>query len=186
MATVKMRKYSVSVLRKARKIRLIAMDIDGVLTNGDIIVRESGEEVKIWNVRDRIAFYFADKISSGLKFAWITGRGSRQVEQRAAEIKIDALYQNCMRKKDALHDLMKKYSLSSKEIAFIGDDLIDIPVLKMVGLSMCPHDAAGEVCGRVDIISAFSGGKGVLREMVEIVLKSKGMWIRLVKEYIET
>ncbi|MFH1379004.1 MAG: HAD hydrolase family protein [bacterium] len=183
MADIKLRTYKPEILKKAKKIKLIAMDIDGVLTNGDIIVRESGEEVKIWNVRDRIAFHFAEKSKSHLKFVWITGRGSRQVEQRAAEIKIDSLYQYCMNKKEALCDLMNKYSLSSEKIAFIGDDLIDIPVLNLVGLSMCPADAAIEVLRNVDIISRYNGGKGVLREMVEIILKSKGLWEKLVNEY---
>lgn len=177
------RKYNTALLRKAKKIKLIAMDIDGVLTTGSIIVLESGEEVKAWNVRDRIAFYYARQVKSGLLFAWISGRGSHQLEMRAQEIGIDALYQNCMKKSKALHEIARKYSLSLDEIAYIGDDLIDLPVLVKAGLSVCPRDAVPEVQDRVDLVSAYIGGKGVLREAVEIVLKAQGMWKKLVHEY---
>lgn len=180
-----MRKYSKEILKKAKKIKLIAMDVDGVLTNGDIVVRESGEEVKTWNVRDRIAFYFARKSTDKLKFAWITGRASRQVEQQASEIKIDALYQNCMDKLEAVKNLTSTFSVSFSEIAFIGDDLIDLPVLRRVGLSMCPGDAAPEVKEHVDIVSLYPGGKGVLREAVEIVLQAGGLWKKVVAGYLK-
>ncbi|MBD3271082.1 MAG: HAD hydrolase family protein [Elusimicrobia bacterium] len=177
-------RFSAAVLTRAKKIKLIAMDIDGVLNTGDILVRESGEEVKSWNVRDRIAFYFAGRSSVRLRFAWITGRGSRQVQQRAAEIPVDALYEHCMDKKSALLDIMKKFSLSEQEIAYIGDDLIDLPVLKRVGLSVCPRDAANELKPHVDFISTVPGGKGVLREVVELVLTAYGEWDAIIRHYL--
>jgi len=177
--------YDPLIFEKAGKIKLIAMDVDGVLTNGDIIIRESGEEVKTWNVKDRIGFYFARLCGNGLKFAWITGRASRQVEQQAESIKIDALYQNCMDKKQALQNLMERFSLSADEIAFIGDDLIDLPVLCRVGLSICPHDASFELKEYVDVVSAYAGGKGVFREAVELVLRATGVWEQIIAEYVK-
>jgi len=174
-----------SIINKAKKIKLIAMDVDGVLTNGEIIIFDSGGETKIWNVKDRLAFHLVQRSGSGIKLAWITGRASKQVSDRAKEIGIDEFYQGVMYKKPAIQEILKKYSLKPEEAAFIGDDLIDIPVLSMVGLAICPKDAPEEVKKAVDYISPYCGGKGVLREAVEAVLKTRGFWKAAVKGYID-
>lgn len=160
------------------------MDIDGVLTRGEIVVLNSGEEIKFWNVKDRFGFALTQKSGSGLKFVWITGRESKEVERQAKEITIDALYQNCKDKLFAFKDVLKKFSVKQDEVAYIGDDLMDLPVLKRVGFSVCPNNAPEELKKIVDYVSPLPGGCGVLREVVEIILKSKGLWHKTVREYL--
>ena len=137
--------FTKKLLIKAKKIKLIAMDVDGVLTAGEIIVLDSGGEIKIWNVKDRLAFHLIRRSKADIKLAWITGRASKQVADRAAEIGIDEFYQDCMDKKTAMEEILNKHSIKPEEAVFIGDDLIDIPVLRMVGIGVCPCDAPDEV-----------------------------------------
>ena len=172
-----------SIPEKAKKIKLIAMDVDGVLTGGEIIVLDSGEEVKIWDVKDRFAFHLAKTSDPSIRFAWITGRKSKQVELRAKEIGIHELYQGCMNKKDAMLEILKKYNLNPDEAAYIGDDIVDIQVLKYVGLSACPSDAPDDVKKEVMYVTKVPGGKGCLRELADMVLKSKGIWESAVRKY---
>jgi 3-deoxy-D-manno-octulosonate 8-phosphate phosphatase (KDO 8-P phosphatase) len=168
----------------ARNVKLIAMDIDGVLTAGEVIVLNSGEEVKVWNVKDRFAFHLVKRAGLDIKFAWITGRESPQVKARADEIGIDVLYQSCMKKKEALQEIAGRFSLQPDEILYIGDDLVDIPVLRYVGLALCPKDAPAEVKQAADHATSVPGGRGVLREAVEIVLKSQGNWKKACAGYL--
>ncbi|MFH1369271.1 MAG: HAD hydrolase family protein [Elusimicrobiota bacterium] len=168
----------------ARKIKLIAMDIDGVLTAGEMIILNSGEEIKIWDVKDRLGFHLIRRSGADIKFAWITGRGCEQVEKRANEIGIDFLYQECMNKMDAVMEIMNKTGLKPGEIAYIGDDLVDVPVLKNVGLAVCPSDAPAELKREADYVSKIAGGRGVFREIAEIVLKSQGYWKKATKDFI--
>lgn len=172
------------ILEKAKKIKLIGMDIDGVLTGGEIVVLNSGEEVKFWNAKDRFGFALARKSGGGLKFVWITGRESKEVENQAKEIGVDRIYQNCYDKLSAYREIVKNFSLHPAEIAYIGDDLMDLPILKRVGLSVCPNDAPEELKKIVDHISFYPGGKGVFRETIEIILKAKGLWRKTINEYL--
>jgi len=178
-------KFPNKLISKAKKIKLIAMDVDGVLTGGEILIFDSGGEIKIWNVKDRLAFHLVQRSGADIKFAWITGRSSRQVSDRAKEIGIDEFYQGCMHKRKAMDEILKKHSLKPDQAVYIGDDLIDIPVLKVAGLSVCPNDAPEEVKKEVDYVSPLAGGRGVLREIVEAVLKARGLWKAAVKVYID-
>jgi len=173
-----------NILKKAKNIKLIAMDVDGVLTGGEIIVFDSGEEIKIWDVRDRFAFYFIKLASADIKFAWITGRETKQVSDRAKEIGIDFLYQGCMWKKDALNEIILKLGLKPAEVAYLGDDIVDIPCLRLAGFAVAPKDAPVEIRNEADYVSKAAGGKGVLREVVEIVLEAKGLWKKVLYHYL--
>lgn len=166
---------------RLKKIKLIGMDVDGVLTAGEIILFDNGEEIKMWNVWDRMGFTLGRK--GGLRYAWITGRESSQVAARAREIKIDALYQRCMEKYEAFSKVMQRFGLSTDECAFIGDDIVDLPVLRRVGFSVCPRDARPELKDAVDHVAKAEGGRGVLREVVEMVLKAQGKWELVLKQY---
>ncbi|MDR0977882.1 MAG: HAD hydrolase family protein [Endomicrobium sp.] len=171
------------ILYKAKNIKLLACDIDGVLTRGDIIIFNNGEEIKIWNVKDGMGYGLLSKTSPRIKTAWITGRGSIQVETRAAEMSIDYLVQNCMKKKKALEEIAEKEKLNLLQIAYIGDDIVDVPVLKAVGLSSCPADACSDAKQAADFVSSFNGGGGLIREMVEFIMKSLGVWEKVLEKY---
>jgi len=171
------------IMRRASQIALLAMDVDGVLTPGEIIIMESGEEVKIWNVKDRLGFYLAHL--TGLKLAWITARSCRQVEERAKELELEGLYMDHKNKLAAFQDLMNRYNLREHQIAYIGDDLVDIPVLKKVGLGICPSDAVKEVKRTVHFVTRTSGGAGCLREVVELILQSQGKWSNILRKYYQ-
>lgn len=177
-----MKKYTKQLLNVASKIKLIATDVDGVLTAGEVIVLESGEEIKIWNVRDRQGLHTLKKYLPEIKVAWITGRKSKQLELRAKEQKIDFLVQECKDKTKALIEIANKISADFSEIAYIGDDIIDLKVLKSVGLSVCPKDAVIEAKKVSRYVSQYDGGKGVFREVCEIILKSKKIWDKIIKE----
>ncbi len=161
--------------RRLKKIRLLAMDVDGVLTDGKIILLESGEEVKEWNVKDRIGFFMVQRASTPFHLVWITGRKSKQVEARAAEI--DAvLFQNTDHKGRALEETASKFGLRLEETLFIGDDLVDLPALARAGLAVCPADAHEEVRKVCHWVTRSPGGRGVFREVADAVLKAHGEW----------
>ncbi|MCL2507519.1 MAG: HAD hydrolase family protein [Endomicrobia bacterium] len=170
-------------LKKALKIKLIACDVDGVLTGGEIIFLNNGEEIKIWNVKDGLGYHELKGTFPRIKTAWITGRESDQVRLRAEKMGIDYLVQNCMLKKNAFESIMEETGLSASEIAYIGDDIIDIPVLKLAGFSACPNDANPEVKKHVDYVSGLNGGSGVVREVIEIIMKACGEWKRVLEKY---
>ncbi len=171
------------ISNKAKKIKLIAMDVDGVLTPGDIVIMESGEEVKSWSAKDRLGI-FATRNAGGIKYAWVSGRKSPQVEERAKELKIDAVYLGSLGKLPAFNDILKRFNLTGTQVAYIGDDLVDLPLLKRAGFSACPKDAVNDVKKVVDCVTEAKGGQGVLREVIEIVFKSQGRWKKAVEKYM--
>ena len=176
-----------NITDKAKKIKLIAMDVDGVLTGGEIIIYESGKhvkELKFWNVRDRMGFSLLRSAKSDLKLAWITGRYCKHVSDQAKELRIESFVQDCMDKATAMKAIIKKYSLKPEQVLYIGDDLVDVPVLRMVGLAVAPNDAIPEALKVADYVTKVAGGKGVLREVAELVLKARGLWKKAAADYL--
>ena len=171
-----MKKYTKQLLNTASKIKLIATDIDGVMTAGEIILLENGEEIKIWNVNDRLGMHLLKEYLPDVKVAWITGRKSKQVEIRAKEQKVDFLVQECKDKIKSLVNIANKMSIGMSEILYIGDDIIDLCALKKAGLSVCPKDAVVEAKKVSKYISQYDGGKGVFREVCELLLKANKKW----------
>ena len=176
-------KQTTSVLmNKAKKIRVFLMDVDGVLTGGQIIILRSGEEVKIWNVKDRFAFMIAGSMKNIIT-GWISGRGSAEIRKRARELNIDELFVNQSDKTKALESVIKKYRLKPESVLYIGDDILDLTLFPMVGLSVCPRDAASDVRKEADFITKAKGGEGVFREVLELILRTQGKWKQVVKGY---
>ena len=173
-----------NIINKAKNIKLLACDIDGVLTRGEITIFNDGEEIKIWNVKDGMGFSILSKTSPRIKTAWITGRQSRQAEKRMKDLKIDYLVSNCSNKKEALDKISKENGFDISEVAYIGDDIIDIVALKAVGFSACPKDACEDVKNCVNYISSFNGGEGAAREIIEKILKAKSEWQRILGTYV--
>lgn len=155
-------------------IKLVLLDVDGTLTDGGIYRGNNGEELKRFNVKDGYAIVNAQKL--GIEFGIITGRKSELVEIRAKELKIKYLYQGISEKTVILEEIIKKDSLSKEEIAYMGDDLNDLLIMKQVGLSGTPKDAVDEVIQVADFVSKKNGGSGAVREFIEYILKKDGKW----------
>jgi 3-deoxy-D-manno-octulosonate 8-phosphate phosphatase (KDO 8-P phosphatase) len=172
-----------SLKRKLRDIKIIVMDVDGVMTHNEIIILDSGEEVKIWNVKDRCALNFIRLADKEIKLVWVTGRDSLSVRRAAKELNIDGLYTHAVDKKSAVEDISKKYKVRLSEILYVGDDLLDIPAMRIVGVACCPKDAVKEVKRICDYITESRGGEGVVREIVEVVLRCKNLWSKILNLY---
>ena len=155
-------------------IKLVLLDVDGTLTDGGIYRGNNGEELKRFNVKDGYAIVNAQKL--GIEFGIITGRKSELVEIRSNELKIKYLYQGISEKTVILEEIMQKTGLEKEEIAYMGDDLNDILIMKQSGLTGAPKDAADEVIQIVDFVSEKNGGSGAVREFVEYILKKDGKW----------
>ena len=155
-------------------IKLVLLDVDGTLTDGGIYRGNNGEELKRFNVKDGYAIVNAQKL--GIEFGIITGRKSELIEIRAKELKIKYLYQGISEKTVILEEIMKKDGLSKEEIAYMGDDLNDLLIMKKVGLSGTPKDAVDEVIQVADFVSKKNGGSGAVREFIEHILKKDGKW----------
>ncbi|MEB3286118.1 MAG: HAD-IIIA family hydrolase [Vampirovibrionales bacterium] len=154
-----------------RSIRLIALDVDGVLTQGDIIYTSSGDEIKIFNAKDGLGISLA--IRNGLMIAIITARQSSIVDRRAEELGITHVRQGAKNKRQALEALMEELSLTPEQVAYMGDDLPDIPALELAGLACCPQDAAQEVINVCQWVSGRNGGRGAVRELVDKLLAAR-------------
>ena len=160
-------------------IKLVLLDVDGTLTDGRIYRGNNGEELKRFNVKDGYAIVNAQKL--GIEFGIITGRKSELVEIRSNELKIKYLYQGISEKTVILKEIMQKTGLKKEEIAYMGDDLNDILIMKQSGLTGAPKDATDEVIRIADFVSEKNGGSGAVREFVEYILKKDGKWETFLK-----
>ncbi len=172
------------LVSRAKKIRLVAMDIDGVLTNGDVLVLESGEEVKAWNAKDRLVLALLRDSGNPLTIAWITGRSSNSVVRSALDLGIPHVIQKCSAKKAALEKILLKTGISISEAAYIGDDIIDLPVMNAVGFAACPADAVTDVKRISHYVSPLEGGRGVVRDVLEFVLRAQKKWDDLLSPFL--
>lgn len=158
---------------RAKKIKMLVFDCDGVMTNGDVTYDENGVEYKTFNVKDGHGLVRMSK--SGFITAIITARNNGTVEHRAKNLNITELYQGKKYKLPALEELREKYNLSYDQISYMGDDLPDICCLEKVGLACCPNDAVEEVRGISHFISSKDGGKGAVRELCDYILDAQGI-----------
>lgn len=150
------------------RIKMLVMDVDGTMTDGKIYMGDAGEVFKAFSIKDGMGIRLLRK--AGVIPVILTGRYSKIVENRAEELGIDELYQGIHQKAEVLRQLADKYSLEYKNIAYIGDDINDLPAMEVAGLTFAPKDAAKTVLERVDIILEAMGGAGAVREAVEIIL----------------
>ncbi len=166
-----------------RQIELILSDVDGVLTDGSIIYNNQGIETKSFHVRDGLAIQLWKR--AGYRFGLITSRTSHIVKVRAAELGIDFLRQGSEDKLGKAMEVMAECGLSAERVCYIGDDLPDIPVMKRVGLAVAVADAEKEVRDRAAYVTRLPGGRGAVREVVELLLKAKSLWDDVVARYLE-
>jgi 3-deoxy-D-manno-octulosonate 8-phosphate phosphatase (KDO 8-P phosphatase) len=163
-----------ALIEKARKIKLIIFDVDGVLTDGGITYGSEGDreiETKTFHAHD--GFGISRAIKSGISIAFITGRRSIVVERRARELGVSALFQGSEDKLPPYRKLKRRYSVTDKEVACMGDDVPDLVVLNRVGLSAAPRSALPEVKQAVDYVSRLDGGQGAVREFIDLILQSQ-------------
>ena len=166
----------------ARNVKMIIFDVDGVLTDGKISYTSSGEEMKSFNVRDGHAVKLV--IRAGLEVGLITGRTSPMVEFRAQELGIKHLYQGAKDKISILEKLLSKLELDFHQIAYLGDDVVDLPVILRVGMGCAVADAPEEVRERAAMVIGSRGGEGAARDLIVFILKAQGLWDGLMEKYI--
>jgi 3-deoxy-D-manno-octulosonate 8-phosphate phosphatase (KDO 8-P phosphatase) len=166
---------------KLKTIRLLLLDVDGVMTDGRIVYDANGLEIKAFNVKDGHGIKMLQR--HGIEVGIITGRTSVVVDFRARELGISLLYQGSLKKLESYADVKLKTGLVDSQIAYMGDDIIDVPVMRRVGFSAAPPDALPEVLAVADFVSVNAGGKGAVREVCDLILKGCGAWSEIVERY---
>jgi 3-deoxy-D-manno-octulosonate 8-phosphate phosphatase (KDO 8-P phosphatase) len=167
-----MKRVALAVRKKAEKIKLVLFDVDGVLTDGAIIIDDKGVETKRFHVRDGHGIALLKR--SGIEVGFITGRSSNVVRLRAKELGVRLVYQGMHNKADAYAAIKQRTGLSDEEIAYVGDDALDLPILQQSGLAVAVQDCWPGLRQRVDYITQAAGGKGAVREVSELLLKTRG------------
>ncbi|MEY6432797.1 HAD-IIIA family hydrolase [Thioalkalicoccus limnaeus] len=160
------------ILERARPIRLALFDVDGVLTDGRLYFSDDGSELKAFFCRDGHGLVMLQQ--TGVAVGVITGRRSKAVERRMAELGIDRLYQGCRDKLPTYEQLRKELQLDDRCIAYVGDDLVDLPVMQRVGLAVAPADADRRVVAQAHWQTPSAGGRGAAREVCELIMEAQG------------
>jgi len=166
---------------RIQKIRLLVFDCDGVLTDGRITFLPDGGQSKSFDVRDGLGISLA--IRAGLRTAIISGRESSAVEHRARDLGIHHLRQKSTDKIESLDSILKQESLTMADVGYVGDDLVDIPVMRHVGVAIAVADAVAEAKQAAHYITSLPGGRGAVREAIELILKTQGKWESVTKHY---
>ncbi len=169
-------------LEKAKNVKLLILDVDGVLTDGRIVIDDRGIETKCFDVRDGHGIKLLKR--ANIEVVIITGRRSEVVSHRARELGIDSVYQNIHNKLEVYQAILDEKGLKDEEVGFVGDELVDLPLLKRVGFSAVVADGIEELKPYVDYVSQNRGGRGGVREISELILKAQGKWSELMEGYL--
>jgi 3-deoxy-D-manno-octulosonate 8-phosphate phosphatase (KDO 8-P phosphatase) len=167
---------------RAAKIRLILFDVDGVLTDGKIVMHADGSESKVFDIKDGTGIVWAQRL--GLTVGFLSARSSAATAQRAAQLGITLLHQGVASKLETYEQIADSLMLDDEEVAYMGDDILDLPVLARVGLAAAPADAAEDVRGRVHWVAKANGGNGAARELIEVILRAQGLWDTVLATYL--
>ena len=170
-----------SIERRAARIKLLLMDCDGVLTDGRIWLTDDGTDQKSFNTHDGLGLALLHR--AGLRSGVISGRTSSGLEKRAGELAIEFVRQGDPNKIAAFEEILQAADVEENEVAFVGDDLPDIPLMQRVHLAVAVADAVEEVRDVAHFVTRRNGGRGAVREVVELILKSQGLWSDLVEHY---
>ncbi len=171
------------VLEKASRIRLVIFDVDGVLTDGNLYLGNSGEELKTFNIKDGLGIKLL--MRSGVEVGVITGRSSKLVAQRMQSLGVRHIYQGQHEKLPAYRDLLAKLGLESGQVAYVGDDLIDLPLMRRVGFAVAVADAHSLVKQQAHWQTPAAGGRGAVREVCELLMKAQGTLDEAYRAYLE-
>lgn|SRR3989338_1180341 len=163
------------------KVKLVMVDVDGVLTDGRIVFGNYGDELKFFDVQDGFGLVMLRR--TGFKTIMISAKKSRINQKRAKEVQIVKIYQNAFDKLKIYEKILKKFKADDQEVCFVGDDLIDVPVLRRVGLAVAVQNAVKEAKEIAHYVTEKSGGRGAVREITDMILKTQGKWAEATKRY---
>ena len=169
------------LLERASRVSVLLIDVDGVLTDGRIVYADYGDELKFFDVQDGAGLVFWNRV--GLKSAMITARKSRLVKRRAKELRIDFLAQGCLVKLPMYERMLKRLRVQDEQVCAIADDLMELPLLRRVGLAVAVPNAVDEIKQISHYVTQRSGGRGAVREAIEMILKAKGLWDQVMERY---
>jgi len=172
-----------AVAKRARNIRLVLMDADGVLTDGRIVMFADGNEARNYHARDGLAVRIGQ--SGGLGFGVISGRRSNAVEARAKELDFVEIHQGVAAKGPCVEEIARRRGLELDQICFVGDDIVDVPAFRRCGLAVAPADADPEVLPHVHHVGTSDGGRGIVREVVDLILHAHGSWEAATAAYLK-
>jgi len=166
---------------KIKKIRLLILDVDGVLTDGRIIYDSKGRDSKFFDVHDGLGVYLLRR--SGIKTILITAKGSKTIKPRARDMRVEEYYEDVFPKTKVLDKILNKHNVSKEEICFIGDDLVDLSIMKAVGFPVAVANASQDIKAAAGYVTQKSGGRGAVRETAELILKTQGKWDEAIRIY---
>ena len=172
-----------SLEKRAARVRLVLFDVDGVLTDGRVVLHGDGRESKQFHIRDGIVMVWAQRV--GLRVGLLSARMSATTTERAAQLGITLVHQGVTSKLESYEQIVDSLLLDDEQVAYMGDDILDLPVLVRVGLSTAPADAVEDVRSRVHWVSSAKGGQGAARDLIEVILRAQGRWDALLAEYVE-
>ncbi len=162
-------------------IRLLLLDVDGVMTDGSIIYDANGVEIKVFNVKDGHGIKMLQRL--GIEVGIITGRTSAVVELRAKELGVTILYQGALKKALCYDEIKSNTGFTDNQIAYVGDDVIDVPVMRQVGFAAAPSDALPEARNAAHYVTQNAGGRGAVREVCDLIIKGRGLWGEVEQRY---
>jgi 3-deoxy-D-manno-octulosonate 8-phosphate phosphatase (KDO 8-P phosphatase) len=170
-----------TVQERAGRVRLLLFDVDGVLTDGIVTMHADGSESKGFHIKDGAAIVWAQQ--AGLTVGLISARASGATAHRAAQLAVRIVHQGVSSKRAAFEQILQESSLDEQDVAYMGDDLLDLPILARVGLAAAPADATAEVRAAAHWVSSAPGGRGAARELIELVLRAQGRWDAVLADY---
>lgn len=170
------------ILNKLKDIKLVILDVDGVLTDGGIIYNDNGVETKIFNVKDGLGIRLL--MEAGIKLCIATGRRSKALDTRCKNLGIEYIFDGVTDKTTILDLILDQTGVSASEVAFIGDDLPDLALMKKVGLSIAVADAHKTLLENADMVTSAKGGNGAVREVCEAILKAQGFWESILERFL--
>jgi 3-deoxy-D-manno-octulosonate 8-phosphate phosphatase (KDO 8-P phosphatase) len=173
----------VSIESKAARIKLVLFDVDGVLTDGRVLVHADGTESKSFCIRDGIAMVWAQR--AGLRIGFLSARYSPTTAHRAQQLGVALVHQGVSSKLAAYLQIIADLNLRDADVAYMGDDIVDLAVLARAGLAAAPADAVAEVRRRVDWVSSLPGGNGAARELLEAILRAQDLWDKVVRGHVD-
>jgi 3-deoxy-D-manno-octulosonate 8-phosphate phosphatase (KDO 8-P phosphatase) len=170
-----------TVQEKAKRVKMLLLDVDGVLTDGRIVYDSRGRDMKFFDVHDGMGVYLMKK--AGIPTILITAKNSRAIRPRARDMQVEAVFADVSPKSVVLGDIFKKYGIGKDDICFIGDDLVDLCMMRRVGFPVAVSNACAEIKDAAAYVTAKAGGRGAVREVIEIILKSQDKWRKAMEAY---